>query len=191
MALFKELYFFGVIEPGFVSQAEFQPAEFHAKVLDNYVIGCADTVVVYRNMIFLARRTNEPCKGKFFFMGGRMIPGQTPEQAISHQIRKELGKTFSPDRFIPLCVNYEIRKTRAQPSKENGACFISYVFALFLNKDERWGFMLNNEFDESIWIKPRVIINSPDNYDQTVIQVAHKVQRLIRWRLLKKLFLLE
>eukprot|EP00850_Spirogloea_muscicola_P021201 SM000240S08618 [mRNA] locus=s240:80979:82054:- [translate_table: standard] len=70
------------------------------------------------------------------YMGGRMKPGEAPEQSISRLVLRELQLDVAPGRFRPLGTHSYAWERRQQAPQENGTCDISAVFTLVLEGDE-------------------------------------------------------
>jgi colanic acid biosynthesis protein WcaH len=52
---------------------------------------CVDLVVAYDGGVLLARRQNEPAKGRLFWPGGRLYKGERLDDAPRRVAREELG----------------------------------------------------------------------------------------------------
>ncbi len=57
-------------------------------------------IIIQNNKIFAAKRDYGFLKGKWEFSGGKIEPGETPEEAIKREIREELGSAIEIDRFF-------------------------------------------------------------------------------------------
>jgi len=70
----------------------FIPEEEYARIMEVIPILCVDVAV--RNAkgeYLLVRRANEPLKGQWWVIGGRVLKGETLEQAAVRKIREEVG----------------------------------------------------------------------------------------------------
>ena len=52
------------------------------------------------NMIFATQRGYGEFKDGWEFPGGKVEPGETPEEAIVREIREELGATVRPEKLV-------------------------------------------------------------------------------------------
>ena len=67
------------------------------------------------------------------FMGGRMKPGDTPQQSLVRLMKRELSLDIPPHHFRPLGVHSYAWARRQQPPMDNGTCDISLVYTLVLD----------------------------------------------------------
>lgn len=51
----------------------------------------ATAVVIRDNKLLVAKRSQEPLKGEWDFLGGYLQKGETPEQALKRELKEELG----------------------------------------------------------------------------------------------------
>lgn len=90
---------------------ESQPIEilvvFSVGLLDNLMIPMEKTsvlvaaaVIVDQGSVFLARRRYGSLAGYWEFPGGKVEPGETPEQALSREIQEELGVQSSVGEYF-------------------------------------------------------------------------------------------
>jgi len=70
---------------------EFIPEETFAECLATMPQPCIDLVVEHDGGILLARRTNEPARGEWFWPGSRLYRGESLEDAVHRIARGELG----------------------------------------------------------------------------------------------------
>lgn len=69
----------------------------------------AAAVIIEDNKLFATQRGYGEFKDFFEFPGGKIEPGETPEQALIREIKEELDTTISIDRFF-IEVNYDYPK---------------------------------------------------------------------------------
>lgn len=67
------------------------PSDVWTTVVSNVPIPSVDLVVRTNKGIILARRQNEPAKGKWFVPGGRIQKGEKRVEAVQRVAQKELG----------------------------------------------------------------------------------------------------
>jgi hypothetical protein len=66
------------------------------------------------------------------YVGGRMKPGERPEQSIARLVKRELHLLVEPSRFQPLGTHSYAWARRQQAPMDNGTCDISVVLTLVL-----------------------------------------------------------
>lgn len=77
------------------------PLETYRKVLESVPLICVDGVVQGPDGRFLlVKRKLEPAKGVFWTPGGRVLKGETCEQAIRRKMKQELGADCELQRFL-------------------------------------------------------------------------------------------
>ncbi len=70
----------------------FIPEEEYARIMEVLPVLCVDVVVQNsRNEYLLIRRANEPLKDQWWVIGGRVLKGETLEQAAIRKVREEVG----------------------------------------------------------------------------------------------------
>jgi colanic acid biosynthesis protein WcaH len=68
------------------------PAEQYQQIIEVLPILCVDVVIKNsRGEYFLVKRDNEPRKGEWWVIGGRLLKGETLEQAVVRKVREETG----------------------------------------------------------------------------------------------------
>ena len=70
------------------------PDPIYQTIISNSVNLCTDIFLYHKDKILLVRRTQEPCKGIFWPIGGRIHKGETAEQASRRKIKEEIGIDF-------------------------------------------------------------------------------------------------
>lgn len=69
-------------------------------------INVAAAIIKKGNKIFATQRGYGEFKGSWEFPGGKMEPGETPQQALCREIKEELETEISVDQFVTT-VNYD------------------------------------------------------------------------------------
>lgn len=94
--------------------------EEYGEVLNNFVIGCVDTLVIYRDKVLLEKRSKDPIKGAWWIFGGRMIVGEGFRQTARRGLQRELGIDPAEDRFIEIGTFNLTWPTRREPDASKG-----------------------------------------------------------------------
>lgn len=68
------------------------PEEQYKQILEVLPILCVDVIIKnQRGEILLIKRANDPLKGKWWVIGGRVLKGESLEQAAIRKITEEVG----------------------------------------------------------------------------------------------------
>ena len=66
------------------------PAEQYKQIIEVLPILCVDVVITNtRGEYLLIKRANEPRKGQWWVIGGRLLKGETLEEAVVRKVREE------------------------------------------------------------------------------------------------------
>lgn len=75
----------------------FIPEEDYRKILSCSVNLCVDVLLRYDYRYLLIKRLEEPCKGVYWPIGGRVHKLETSQDAARRKIREELGIDFTAE----------------------------------------------------------------------------------------------
>jgi len=82
------------------------PLEQYKEILKVMPIFCVDVIIQNdRGKYLLVKRSNEPLKGKWWIIGGRVLKGETMEEAVIRKVRQEtnvLVKDMEPIGYFEL-----------------------------------------------------------------------------------------
>ena len=68
------------------------PVELYKNIIDVISILCVDIIIQNsQHEYLLVKRKNEPLKGKWWIVGGRILKGETVEQAAIRKVKEELS----------------------------------------------------------------------------------------------------
>ncbi|MEF8784564.1 MAG: NUDIX domain-containing protein [Haloarculaceae archaeon] len=67
---------------------------------------CVEIVVSHDDGVILARRTNEPAAGEWFWPGGRLYKGEQLETAAERIAREELGLSATVERRLGVHAHF-------------------------------------------------------------------------------------
>lgn len=81
----------GVEPPGMEVHDEYVPEETFREFVARLPQVCVEVVVEQDDRVLLARRTNEPVAGEWFWPGGRLYKGEQLDDAARRVGREELG----------------------------------------------------------------------------------------------------
>mmetsp|Transcript_60921 Transcript_60921/g.89321 ORF Transcript_60921/g.89321 Transcript_60921/m.89321 type:complete len:235 (-) Transcript_60921:82-786(-) len=138
----------------FSSHKSFLPDLEYASGLDNFVKGCSDMLVTNsKGQVFTGKRVVHP-QPDWWYVGGRMMPGESPARSCTRLLKRELGLVIASERFTPITYNSLVWGMREQEPKNNGTCDVNIVLTVELNDDEISSIVLDEkEYAESKWIE--------------------------------------
>ena len=88
---------------GFTSHRSFLSDEAYGSALDCLVKACSDMLLVSLDgKVFLGKRRVHP-QPDWWFVGGRIFPGETPIASCQRLLRRELGLEIEASRFSAVC----------------------------------------------------------------------------------------
>ena len=68
------------------------PLSLYKKIHAAVPISCVDAIIVNKNKeVLLCHRTNKPALGSWWFPGGRVLKGETLNEAIVRKVKQETG----------------------------------------------------------------------------------------------------
>lgn len=103
------------------------PEKQYKQILNSTVNLCVDICLKYNNKVLLIRRTEEPCKGVYWPVGGRIHKGETADQAARRKIKEEIGVDFN-GKLYPVGY-YEDTYDANSFASNIQYCTLSIVFA--------------------------------------------------------------
>lgn len=109
----------------------------YGRGLQCFVPACTDIVPidVEQKVIYLARRVSKSMTG-WWWIGGRMAPDETKEEAAVRNFKRETGLELHQNR-LKLVAVFDYRfKNRAQPPQEIGCHMLGYTFTIELTTEE-------------------------------------------------------
>ena len=106
------------------------------------------------NKIFATQRGYGDFKDWWEFPGGKMEPGETPEEALKREIREELSTEISVDEFL-CTVEYDYPKFHLTMH-----CYLCSLLteALHLNEHEAAKWLSKYELDSVRWLPADLLI---------------------------------
>eukprot|EP00965_Chrysotila_dentata_P160538 5300124-Pleurochrysis_carterae.AAC.1 len=89
---------------GFKSHRVRLPDKEYGEALDCLVKGCSDLLLVSPDgeKILLGKRSVQP-QPDWWFVGGRIFPGETPAQSSCRLLKRELSLDIEPSRLETVC----------------------------------------------------------------------------------------
>eukprot|EP00038_Savillea_parva_P013267 m.209948 g.209948 ORF g.209948 m.209948 type:complete len:234 (+) comp24783_c0_seq1:55-756(+) len=121
----------------FVPHWCFLPDDEYSRALDALVKACSDVLITTDSgaKVLLGKRNTEP-QPDWWYFGGRVKPGLTPEQGAANNVKRELGLD-RPVADYKVIANYSfVWKWRAQAPADHGTADISTIHNLELASAE-------------------------------------------------------
>lgn len=147
------------------------PLSLYKKIHKVMPIPCADIVIESGNQFLLAKRTNKPARGMWWFPGGRVNKGELLEAAAKRKIKEELGIDVST-----------IKKIGGDETIFKNGPFgwgthtINTVFLAKINKNQK--IILDNQNSEFKWFSKAGKDFHP--YVKKFIKVASSLDKKIK-----------
>ena len=132
------------------NRKHFIPHETYQTILENMPVCTVDVLFFNsdKTKTLLFKRNNEPLKGEYFSMGGRLKKDETFEECAIRQTKLETGLDIDPGKVIFVGVQRENYPNSA--FGETSYCAIDLYFGYIIN-DENTDLVLDSQHDESRW----------------------------------------
>jgi len=106
----------------------------YRKFLDYMPIACVDIVVICGGKFLMGKRANAPAKDSWWFPGGRVLKGETLEEAAVRKIKEELRIKTKTGDYKFLTTDQTIFKDSARKGISTHS--INSVFLIRLGKKQ-------------------------------------------------------
>lgn len=107
----------------------------YAEIIQKMPILCVDVILRFKDQVLLVKRENEPCKGIYWPIGGRVHISETAVDAARRKIFEEIGIEYKRD-LIPIGY-YEDTYTESAFAKDTVYHSLSLVFVGDLAKEQK------------------------------------------------------
>ena len=125
------------------------PLDLYEKILEHSVISAVDIVIYNKEgEVFLAKRTQEPCKGQWWIPGGRQVKGEMPKETAIRKAKEEIGIEIEIEK--PIMIEDEIFDKTAFENVKTG---VHYLTRVYLAKYVGGEIILDRTQSEYKWIK--------------------------------------
>jgi len=124
----------------------FIPLNEYKEIIQKIPVLCVDIILRHRNKVLLVKRTNEPFKGVYWPIGGRVHKGESAEAAARRKILEEIGVELT-GHLIPIGYyedNYTVSAFEAQTEYSS----FSLVFVADLNREGKLKIKLDHTSDD-------------------------------------------
>lgn len=126
-----------VQEPKYVFPRKDLSDEVYAEAIEALIGVATDIIPINRERktVYLAPRVTRPMAG-WWWIGGRMYPGEPEEIAAQRNFQRETGLTIDPSRFEFVQMHRLISNEREQTPHTKGLDFLIFAFALEVSDQE-------------------------------------------------------
>jgi len=112
----------------------FIQANEYKKIIQKIPILCVDIILRYKDKVLLIKRADEPCKGIYWPVGGRVHKGESVDAAARRKILEEIGIKYK-GILIPIGF-YEDNYTESAFEAQTEYSSFSLVFVGDLNNEQ-------------------------------------------------------
>jgi len=112
----------------------FIQANEYKKIIQKIPILCVDIILRYKDKVLLIKRADEPCKGIYWPVGGRVHKGESVDAAARRKILEEIGIKYK-GVLIPIGF-YEDNYTESAFEAQTEYSSFSLVFVGNLNNQQ-------------------------------------------------------
>jgi ADP-ribose pyrophosphatase YjhB (NUDIX family) len=115
----------------------FLPEGVHSQATEALVFVGTDIIPINRERktIYLTRRAVKPMQG-WWWIGGRMFPGECEEDSARRCLKRETSLDFPPERFQFVDMCRHLCKDRQQEPQDKGLDNLCYTYVVELSPEE-------------------------------------------------------
>jgi len=121
------------------------PAELYQQIHASIPIACVDFILKKDNSFLLAKRNNKPAQGQWFFPGGRIMKGETLEDAVKRKAKEEVGVEVTIGKMLG------VEETLFPDGPFEGSTHTINIVFLVSPIDRDDEIVLDNQNEESRW----------------------------------------
>ncbi len=129
------------------------PSEVYKEILNTMPICTVDVMFFNsdKTKTLLFKRTNEPLKGVYFSIGGRLLKNETLEECAVRQAYREAGISIDVTRLVFEGVHNEIYQNSAFGKVSYHAVTLFYTYVLSDQEITELKINLDNQNDDYQW----------------------------------------
>ena len=101
------------------------PIPLYTAILEVLPLLCVDVAIVHQSKYLLVKRKNKPAKEKWWVPGGRVMKGETMEDAVRRKVKEELEIEI---KILSVLGYYENMWTKNESDVIGGLHTVSIVF---------------------------------------------------------------
>jgi ADP-ribose pyrophosphatase YjhB (NUDIX family) len=128
--------------------------KLYGEILDNIVVACVDVLIINaKGQILLGHRSQDPLRG-WWLIGGRMLPGESLQEAACRKLREEIALTVCPSDVSVVSVNSFLFDKRAQAPIDHGCHMLQVLTTVKVGQPQG---KLIAEYSELGWFNPQEV----------------------------------
>ena len=124
----------------------FIPDNEYKQIINKVPVLCVDVILRYKDQVLLVKRADEPCKGIYWPIGGRVHKGEDTDTAARRKIKEEIGIEYK-GALIPIGFYEDHYTSSAFEAKTEYSSF-SLVFVGDLNREAKSRVKLDQHHDD-------------------------------------------
>lgn len=168
-------------------QAEAQPRPYlddrtYGQALSAIVIACVDLLFCQGDRRLLGLRRRQPRPG-WWVVGGRMFPGESPQQTARRKAQEEAGITIDPAQLFPIGTYSTVFAERSQPPTTDGLHSVNVTFGVTVTAAQADQIRLSqDEYADYRWVRSdqfAAIIQPDEPMDRALKQIWQDCDRAI------------
>jgi len=121
------------------------PFPLYKKIISLVPICCVDAVFKAGVKVFLFKRTYEPAKNEWWFVGGRVLKNESFRNAVLRKVKEEVGVEVDILRMIGVYETF-FDRSRFDTKKRKVSTHSINVCFVVEPKDKEFKFRLNEEY---------------------------------------------
>jgi ADP-ribose pyrophosphatase YjhB (NUDIX family) len=154
--------------------------EEYGRALDAIVKGCSDAFILSHDQtkVLLGRRKINPAP-HWWFIGGRVRPGETPEESIQRNVKRDLGLDLDHERFHAMATFSMVWATRNEEPQDHGSADLAVIHYVRLEKGEELVACSRpcpDEYHELKWWSLSDVLSSIDSFHPCLVQAARTLE---------------
>lgn len=163
--------------------------EEYGRALDALVKACVDVVIVHRETkkVLLGNRRVHPQPG-LWFIGGRMVPGESPEATAARHVFHDTRLSIPASDFTFVTVASYLWAMRHQPPAENGTADIALTYFCFIDAEQAAKIECGNKAECALQ-RPSTSPDTPVHFPVPLVSAASACKPVPRQRPLLRLLI--
>ena|SRR3989338_6091912 len=123
------------------------PESLYKKFIYLMPICCVDIILKAGNSVYLFKRSYSPAKDEWWFIGGRVLKGESLKDAAIRKMKEEVGVETGTLRMVGVYENFFLTSRFDSKKRKIGTHAISVCFVAE-PKDKNFKLKLNEEYTD-------------------------------------------